>query len=215
MSLIERIPTSTVQPVDTPEKRRLVLEDLGYEPFDYELWNYWIFFEESSAERVFRDFLIPWFVPELKNKVRTFSAGSVCEIPTKFDDFNRLFVFLHLQETYRNRVWVVVDGGDNEKKILDELANKYEKGGWSREHFRQLTRHNFEEYYPQRFQNEVNTALSESNKQRKRDLKKRLLEEVIRFCQNDEETAKAEFRESANEAIVLLNDVAQKSNTDD
>jgi energy-coupling factor transporter ATP-binding protein EcfA2 len=105
MTLEERIPTSVIHVVDTMEKRRAALEDLGYEPFDYELWDYWIFFEEASAERIFREFFIPWYAPKLKSKVRTFSARTVSEVAVKFDDFNRLFVFLHLQEEQRPVEW--------------------------------------------------------------------------------------------------------------
>jgi predicted ATPase len=205
MSFIDRIPTSSVNLVDSPEKRRLVLEDLGYELFDYDLWDYWIFFEESSAERIFRDFLIPWFAPQLQHRVRTFSARSVNQVALKFEDFNRLFVFLHLQETYRNRVWVVVDGGDMESSIIEKLADKYEPSGWDRGQFRQFQKHDFEEYYPERFSAEATMAINEQDKKKKLILKKNLLDKVIEFCTGDEKLAKQEFQSSAAELIDFLN----------
>ncbi|NTW88446.1 MAG: ATP-binding protein [Desulfobulbaceae bacterium] len=204
MSLVDKVPTSSVHLLDSVEKRRAVLEDLGYEPFDYELWNYWIFFEEASAERIFRDFLIPWFAPQLKNRVRTFSARSISQITLKFEDFNRLFVFLNLEPMYRNRVWVVVDGGEAERKVITELAEKYVPSGWDATHFRQFSKHNFEEYYPDRFSNEATEAICETEKARKMELKRLLLEKVILFCAKEEETAKIEFRKSSGELIDLL-----------
>lgn len=207
MTLKERIPTSTIQLIDSQEKRREALEELGYEPFDYELWDYWIFFEESSAERICRDFLIPWFIPELDRKVRTFSARTISEIEIKFDDFNRLFVFLHLQEIYKNRVWIIIDGGEHENEILNEITKKYTANGWSKNQFRQLARHDFEEYFPNRFSDDIIIAIKESNKKRKYDLKKALLEKVIAFCKDDEKSARMEFEESAKEVISLLKNV--------
>lgn len=207
MSLMDRIPSSSIHAVDSQEKRRAVLEDLGYEPFDYEIWDYWIFFEESSAERICREFLIPWFVPKLKGKVRTFSARTVSEVALKFDDFNRLFIFLHLQEIYRNRVWVIIDGGENERSILEEIATKYKATGWSGRQFRQLTKHNFEEYFPQRFQADVAVAIGETDKRKRAERKRALLDRVIEFCAEQEETAKSEFQISANEIISLLKEV--------
>lgn len=210
MKFVDKIPTSSVNLVDTPEKRRWVLEDLGYELFDYGLWDYWIFFEESSAERIFRDFLIPWFAPKLQHRVRTFSARSVNEVSLKFEDFNRLFVFLHLQETYRNRVWVVVDGGAMESRVIKELADKYEPSGWDREHFRQFLKHDFEEYYPAHFSNEVKMAIGEQDKKKKAELKKNLLDKVVEFSTNNQDIAKQEFQASAVELIDFLNMVKKE-----
>lgn len=91
---------------------------MGYDFFDFDLWSAWLILEESSAERIIREYLIPWFVPELKGRLRTYSANSLSEVETKFRDFNNLFVFLHLQPTYKNLAWVVVDGGEEEAKII-------------------------------------------------------------------------------------------------
>ncbi|MDB5280492.1 MAG: hypothetical protein JWR61_5447 [Ferruginibacter sp.] len=147
------IPISTVNRVlNTEEDRRLLLEDLGYEFNDFGLWNSWLFLEESSAEVLIREFLIPQFCIELSGKLRTFSANGLSEVEPKFRDFNNLFVFLHLTETYKNRAWVVVDSGDKEKEIIDKMKTFYvEKNGWNDGNFRQLTKHDFEEYYPKEF----------------------------------------------------------------
>jgi AAA15 family ATPase/GTPase len=105
---------------DNPEERRQILEDLGYDFFDFDLWKGWLFLEESSAEIIIRDYLIDWFVKPLKNKVRTFSAGGTSSIIPKFEDFDKLFIFLHLEPTYKNKVWVIIDAGDEEQKIISK-----------------------------------------------------------------------------------------------
>ena len=94
---------STINPVSKdPIERKKLLEELGYDFFDHDLWKGWLFLEESSAEEIIRDHLIRWFTPKLKYELRTFSAGSTSRVIPKFDDFNKLFVFLHLEPTYKN-----------------------------------------------------------------------------------------------------------------
>jgi hypothetical protein len=208
MALEDKIPTSTINVVDTPAGRRRVLEELGYELYDYNLWEYWIFFEESSAERIVREYLIPWFVPELISKVRTFSAGSLSQVTPKFEDFNRLFVFIHLQEIYKNRVWVVVDAGENENQIICQLRSKYEPSGWQSSNFRQFTKHDFEEYYPSQFQEQVKLALGEPNKAVKKEAKLKLFKEVMKFISEDEKSAKGEFEKSAADVIDMIREIA-------
>ena len=68
-------PVATVQQVpSTPEARLSVLRELGYSLSDFDLWDGWLILEESSAERIIRDYLIPWFAPLLA-LVRTLAAG--------------------------------------------------------------------------------------------------------------------------------------------
>lgn len=97
-----RIPTAIYKEVgNTPQDRREVLEDLGYDLLDYDLAKAWLFFEESSAERLVREFFIPWFLPGLKGKVNTVASGGTSDVEPKFADFSRLFLFLHLEEMYK------------------------------------------------------------------------------------------------------------------
>src|SRR5262249_19596834 len=57
-----QVPTSTIEEIPgTPEARIDVLRELGYELYDFDLWNGWLILEEASAERIIRDYLIPWF----------------------------------------------------------------------------------------------------------------------------------------------------------
>lgn len=204
MEFKDRIPTSVVEEVDTPQKRKTVLENLGYELFDYELWDYWLFFEESSAERLIREFLIPWFFPTFSGKVRTFSASSTSQIATKFSDFNNLFVYLHLQPIYKNKVWVIIDAGQEEKKIIEKMKEKYIPKGWNEDTFSQFDRHDFEEYYPQCFQQDVTDILSIKDKKQKQERKSLLRERVITWIQEKPEEAKREFELSAANVIDKL-----------
>jgi hypothetical protein len=214
MKLDNGIPTSSIRVVETPEQRRAALEDLGYELFDFELWNYWIFFEESSAERICRDYLIPWFVRDIAGKVRTFSARSVDETPLKFDSFNQLFVFLYLEPVYKNKVLVIVDGGEKEGEILDGMKARYLPNGWSENCFCQLGKHDFEEYYPKRFASQVNAALAAPDKNERRRLKMALLMDVTRFCNEEKEVAQTEFEASAAEVIEILRSVGRSESAD-
>ncbi|MCU0443227.1 MAG: AAA family ATPase [Bacteroidia bacterium] len=195
-----------------PEIRRQVLEDLGYDFFDFDLWKGWLFLEESSAEIIIRDYLIDWFVKPLKNKIRTFSAGGVFNVITKFEDFDRLFVFLHMEPTYKNKVWVVIDNGQEENAIIEKLKDKYSKSGWNSSNFSQFQEHDFEKYYPSEFQEEVSQTLAIEDKAKRRLAKTALLEKVKYWIQEDEETAKLKFRESAKEVIDTLKNINRELN---
>ncbi len=203
-----RLPTSTVQEVGpSSEDRRSVLEDLGYELHDVDLWSAWLLLEESSAEKIVRAHLIPWFTPELQSRLRTYSAHSLSEIPHKFRDFNDLFVFLHLTQVYKNRAWVLVDAGEQEAETIRELRETYP--GWDSDSFRQLKLHDFERYFPRQFAQEVDAALGETDKQARRAKKKRLLDAVEAWINENPEVAKRAFEESAAEVIALLKEISR------
>lgn len=195
---------SSVVEVVSPEDRRSMLEDLGYEFFDIDLWNGWLFLEESSAEELIRTYFLKWFLPNLYNKVRTFSAGGRDKISQKFDDFNKLFVFLQLTPAYKNKVWVMIDGGENEKVVIERLKDMYTKSGWSAQNFSQFDQHDFEKYYPAIFHEKVNNVLAIADSEKKRGAKTDLLKEVLEWIRKDEEHAKREFSVSATAVIEKL-----------
>ena len=206
-----KLKLSKIQEIsESPIERKQVLEDLGYDFFDYDLWKAWLFLEESSAEVIIRDYLIKWFVPSLKNQLRTFSAGSTSKINPKFDDFNKLFVFLHLEPTYKNKVWVFIDSGKAEEEIINKMKEVYSQSGWDKDHFNQFSKHDFEEYYPQLFQDKVKKTLAVRDKQKKRSLKKGLLDEVKAWISENEKIAKEEFRKSAAEIIDVLKNIQKQ-----
>jgi predicted ATPase len=172
MEFQNRLPISSVKEIDQSQRaKREILEDLGYELYDFDLWSGWLFLEESSAEKIIRQYLIPWFTPKLVGKLRTFSARSRDEVAAKFEDFNRLFVFLHLEESYRDRVWVVIDDGDKENKIIKEFQKKYRN--WEPDQFQTWTEHDFESYYPKNFQDRVKQVLSMNSKDKKKWIRKK------------------------------------------
>ncbi len=206
-----RIPVSKVQEVEPlPEARRAVLDDLGYDLFDFDLWRGWLFLEESSAERIIRDYLIPWFVPGLKNRLRTIAAQGKDDIEIKFNDFHRLFLFIHLEPMYVNSAWIVIDSGEEEKTIIDRLKEKF-KSSLNSSHFRQFGKHDFESYYPATFckehQVEINEILQCNNKKAKRQKKKELIDKLIAWIKENQEKAQTEFESSAIEIIGILREI--------
>lgn len=210
----ENMKLSTISEVSQdPVERKNLLEELGYDFFDHDLWKAWLFLEESSAEVIIRDYLIKWFSPKLKYELRTFSAGSINRVIPKFDDFNKLFVFLHLEPTYKNKVWVYIDAGDSEKEIITEMKTIYANSGWDKSNFNQFSEHDFEKYYPERFQEEVNSILGIVDKQKKRIAKRELLDRVKQWIQEDDKVAKEEFKTSAAEIITVLKFIHKKINS--
>jgi AAA domain, putative AbiEii toxin, Type IV TA system/AAA ATPase domain len=197
---------------DNSEERRQVLEDLGYDFFDFDLWRGWLFLEESSAEVIIRDYLIDWFVKPLKNKVRTFSAGGASAIIPKFEDFDKLFIFLHLEPTYKNKVWVLIDAGQEELQIISKMKEKYVKIGWNETNFGQFNEHDFEKYYPSEFQSTVEKILKITDKQNRRKAKKELLDEVKQWITENKSLAKEKFKESAAEVIERLKQINKEIN---
>lgn len=207
----DRLPTSTVREVaNSPEDRRVVLQDLGYELGDVDMWDAWLILEESSAEKIIRQYLIPWFVPEMQSRLRTYSAHSLSEVPKKFQAFNDLFVFLNLQPGYKNRAWVIVDGGTDEQAVIEQLKIKYVRdNGWKADHFVQLNEHDFERYYPEYFTVKVDAAISERDKQIRRKKKKDLLSEVEVWIAQDRDSAKTAFERSAADVITVLRSICR------
>ncbi|MCF2151605.1 AAA family ATPase [Desmonostoc muscorum LEGE 12446] len=205
MEFQNRLPTSHIEEIDnTPEARRHVLEELGYDFFDFDLWSAWLILEESSAERIIRDYLIPWFSPELKGRLRTYSANSLSEVETKFRDFDKLFVFLHMQPIYKNLAWVVVDAGEEEAKIIEKLKSKYTRSGWNESNFLQFCEHDFERYYPAEFQLKVDTVVRMPPGQHRQKSKDALRQEVMTWIDENPNKAKDAFQDSASDVIQVL-----------
>lgn len=215
MDYEDQIPTSKVEEVENlPEARLAVLEDLGYDLFDFDIWSGWLFLEESSAERIIREYLIPWFVPKLVNKLRTVAANGKDDIEPKFQDFQRLFLFVHLEAIYKNSAWVIIDAGVEEKVIVDKLKEKF--SSWDSSHFKQFSQHDFESYYPNEFKQNLQEKIDEiskiTNKQEKRKQKKAILDDVLIWIKEDEERAKNAFENSASEVIGILKEIDRSLN---
>jgi hypothetical protein len=189
-SELDELPTvskvETVPP--TPEARIAVLQELGYTFSDFELWDGWLILEESSAERIIRDYLIPWFSPKL-SRIRTFSAGGVDRVEPALDDFLRLTVFTHLQPAYAGRTWVRVDGDDAGKTVASSLKGKYRD--WPEDRINSYPAEQFEYFYPEVFADEIAAALAIKDRQVRRQAKRELLEQVRAWLDDDFQRGKS------------------------
>ncbi|MEQ1823785.1 MAG: AAA family ATPase [Fimbriimonadaceae bacterium] len=206
MEIKDRLPTSTVTRVESLQDRRQLLEDLGYQLFDFGFHEKWLILEESSAERIIRDYLIPWFVPSLIGRIRTIAANGVDDVEPQFNEFRRLFTFLHLENVYKGRAWVVVDGDEPGKAVVVKLQAKF--GDWSANAFSFVEKEAFELYYPAEFQERAKDTLEEADKKERRNKKKKLLEDVVDWIKRDEENAKHQFATSAAEWVEKLKAIA-------
>lgn len=201
------IPTSTIVSVgNSPQERFRILTKLGYDLFDFDLFSSYIIFEESSAEQIVREFLIPKFVPGLQHKVKTIAAGGAYDIPARFSDFLRLFVFIHTSPIYHHKAWVIADGDEAGRENISKLKDKFKS--WSNDHFINLSKRNFEEYYPTKFKREFeNISNTENDSNEKRTRKALLTVKVMEWIRRNPKKAEDHFTKSAKEIIALLNHI--------
>lgn len=201
-----QVPTTEVAELENePESRIQLLEELGYDLFDFDLFSSYLILEESSAETLIKDFLIPLFYPSLQGKLKTIAAAGADDLSPRFHDFLRLFVYIHQNPIYKSRVWVIADGDDAGKKNIDFIKSKFPS--WSPEHFINLKKNNIEEYYPEQFKERFASIIGEHDKQKKRELKRALTLEFISFVQKDTENAKELLKESCKELLEILSDI--------
>ena len=184
-----------------PRERLQVLRELGYSFSDMDLWDGWLILEESSAERIIRDYLIPWFAPKL-SRIRTLAAGGVSEIEPTFNDFHRLVRFSHLEDAYRAATWVRVDGDEVGNGIVERLRQRYST--WDRDRFGVFSEPQFERYYPEPFQGRVAEVMQIPDKARRREEKRKLLEDVRTWIDSNIEAAKEALARSARDVISDL-----------
>lgn len=195
-------PAATVRQVaPNPSARLEILRELGYSFSDFDLWDGWLLLEESSAERIIRDYLIPWFAPKL-TRVRTMATKGNAEIEPTFADFDRLVRFTHLEEAYRNAAWVLIDGDAEGENIVGKLRDGYPS--WAPDRFECFDEEQFEAYYPRAFDEEVAAALAVPDKGQRRQAKKDLLTKVRNWLDEDEDRAREELQESAGPVIEHL-----------
>lgn len=185
----------------TVEARLEVLRELGYSFSDFDLWDGWLILEESSAERIIRDYLIPWFAPKL-SRLRTLAVGGVDQVVPTFDDFHRLVRFTHLEEAYRDAAWVRIDGDSVGSKIIARLQSSYPS--WKSDRFGKFSKPQFEEYYPAKFAGKTKEALAHTDKQVRREAKRKLLDSVRAWLDEDEKRGRMALEQSAAEVITDL-----------
>lgn len=207
-----RDPSEVTEVPRTPTAHRSLLRELGYEFADFDLHDGWLFLEEASAETFFRHVLIPWFAPELRGRIRTFSAVGVSNIEPTITEFTRLVTFVHLEPAYRGRMWVRVDGDEEGERTVTHLRKTFDHlDDRSASTFKER---NFEKYYPVRFQERVD-AILELPKKERNAAKDTLRSEVLEWSRENTEDAKAEWAQSAGEQIELLRDICSALGTKD
>lgn len=205
------VPTSIVNAVQNdPVSRMQVLEKLGYEFNDFDLFDAYLILEESSAECLIRDFLIPSFVPELYGRLRTIAAKGVDDLEARVIDFERLFVFVHTTPVYRRRAWIVADGDKAGRDCISSLRTNFKT--WPAHHFLTFSKNNFEEFYPDRFQNRVKEAFVLQG-EKKRKAKEKLIKDVMKWTLEHRSDADKEFKTSASEVIDLLMQINTELNS--
>lgn len=207
----ERRPTTVVSGVrNDPHERMSLLRRLGYELSDLDLWDGWIFLEESSAERMIRQYLIPWFVPELK-RFRTVASEGIDDVSRSFSAIRKLVLYAHLEPMYKDRTVVIVDGGDVGvgHNFIRQLRNRFSE--MPPDTFRALSQQDFEHYYPKRFAEAASVALAQASKSAKRQAKRELLDEVLAWVAANESEARTALETSAAEVIDELRHFAARA----
>lgn len=201
-------PTASIRLVpQTVEARLEVLRELGYALSDFELWDGWLILEESSAERIIRDYLIPWFAPKL-SRVRTLAANGITNVEPIFNDFDRLVRFTHLEVAYRDAAWVRVDGDEPGNIVIQKLREKYKS--WNLDRFSCFTSKQFEHYYPTEFAEKIKSTLATTGKSELRAAKKKLLDEVIVWLDENESRGRQSLQKSADEIIKDLQSIERQ-----
>lgn len=189
---------------DDPSERMALLRDLGYELADFGLFDAWLILEESSMERLIHDHLVPWFAPNLNGRLRTVAADGVNDVKPRFSAYRRLFTYAHLEVAYRRRAWVLVDGDDAGKKVVDELRRSYETS-WEPSHFVHAEFEALETKYPTELAEEY-ARITVVGRDRQ-DAKKKLLDKLLAWINNDEDRAREWAAESLPEVVRLLQSI--------
>jgi len=204
----DQVPTSTCTLLDdAPESRLRLLEDLGYEPSDLYFYDAYLVLEESSAERVIRDLILPRMFPKLQGRLRTIAAGGISKVEPCFHDFHRLFVYLHTAPQYRNRAWAAVDAGAEGELVVSRLKDKFKT--WDLTRFKCFAAAKFEEYYPPTFRADVERVLALSNDLECTKEKGKLAEAVVAWGLEHPQDAIQWFNDSAKDVVALLADIQQ------
>ena len=191
-----------------PAAHHELLRELGYEFTDLNLHDGWLFLEESSAERVVRDILIPTFVPELRGRLRTFSAAGVTNLEPSVAEFRRLITFVHLEPAYEGRLWVRADGDQSGQAAVEKMNQTFPNMG--EDGISTFQQPQFENYYPADFADEAQEVLAIVDKKARRMAKTDLLQKVLAWTDGNPYQAKLAWEASAQEVIALLKMIAKK-----
>jgi len=188
-----------------PAARRELLNSLGYELLDYDLFSAWLILEESSAEVIVREYLIPMFAPKLNGRIRTIGANGADDVEPRFADLQRLMTFVHFEPIYKKRAWVWCDGDSAGRAAIEKLRGSFKT--WPQEHFVALDAEAFESYYPEVFAADVSQVFAIADRRERRTAKVALCQSVKLWLDADKERAKTALAESAHPVIVRLKSI--------
>lgn len=195
-------PSSSIKLVEKDTAERLsVLNELGYSFSDFNLWDGWLILEESSAERIIRDYLIPWFAPKL-SRIRTMAAGGITKVSAAFEALHKMMLFVHLQPAYKNKAWVYVDGDEYGEDVISRLKKSY--SSWPESRFGLFDEPYFENYYPAMFKERVVAVMAIEKGRAREEAKRRLLDDVVSWLDSNPGAARDELASSAAPIISVL-----------
>lgn len=201
-----RIPLTSIKEVVGLDEKISLLEEMGYDCYDIGLYKYWFIFEESSSERLFRDYIFKWFFPEQKKYLRTISSCGIDKAEIQFDAINAIFTVFHLGNVFKNKVFIALDSGRKEKEIIDRIKATYQIKGWNIENFINFSFHDLEECYPISLKNDF-LKIKELPKKQKRDGKKELFDSLLTWINNNEDDARNHFQLTLNNEIEILKNI--------
>jgi predicted ATPase len=198
LSSVDGLPTSTYVPIEDQHERLSALSELGYES---SIPSGWLVFEESTAERVVRDVLIPLFAPSLA-RLQTVGGHGAGDTPATVADLHRMLVFTHLTDRETPRAWVVLDGDEAGQEAARRLREQFKT--WPPDRFRNLSSGSFEAYYPRRFRGDVAALAALHDSRARSRAKGALAARVAQWAADSPEEARTELAASASEVIELL-----------
>ena len=203
-------PVSQMQEIgNDPIERKKVLYELGYDMMDFDLWEGFLLFEESSAERIVRDIIMPLVNKNLNSKLCTIASNGIDDVNKRFINLHQTMVYLHRTPIYQDKTWVMVDSHSKSETYRNELIGQFKD--WSKDQFKILKQTDFEKYYPEQFQEKVDKVLQITDKQEKRNQKKLLCAEVVKWAnENPKKDVKDQFLKSAKEVINILEKIDKK-----
>jgi AAA15 family ATPase/GTPase len=200
---------STINEVDnSPEEKLRILYELGYELIDSHLWDGYIILEESSAEHLIANFLLPHFTPKLVGRLRTIAAKGAGDVRARYHHLQSLFTYIHTSPIYKNKGWVLVDGDAAGKEAIKALRNDF-KRSWDPEYFKEFSKENFEDFYPSEYEKEIEIINNESDWKKCGKLKVDLAKQVVDDYLNNPEAIAKRFEHCAKEVIDILKQIEQ------
>ena len=163
-------------------------------------------------ERLIRQFLIPWFAPNLIGKLQTIAADGVADVEPRFREFRRLFTFLYKADIYRNNTWVVTDGDQIGRETIITMRAKF-GADFNVARFHHWKLDGMEEYLPGNFK-ERGRAIKMQPEKLRWNLKKELYRELFDWIMANEDEAMEVLKGTADEILEYLSGISTALNPD-